>query len=517
MPSSSTPNAQISPPTWQRLVPWVAGVVALVLYVRTAAPGLTWAHYGADGGDFIAAAMTWGVPHPSGYPTYILLARFFTLLPLGGIAREFNLFSATMGAIAVAFTAVVTRHILTEDKRRQGPAWWPACGGGLAALILASSPAFWSQALITEVYTLHMAFVAILLALVTLPCQRKSLHWFTVGCAVGLGLGNHLTLALTLPGIAVLCWPRLDGRGRLAAVIGALVGLGVYAYVPIAARGQPPVNWGDASTLSGFGWLVSGRLYHRYALALSWASVGRRLLAALGLWREQFGLLGVALTFLGVWSWVEERRWRRLIGMGSIWLFTLLYAATYDTADSMLYLLPCYLVGAIWIASGAHWLARTLTAEIGIPARWGHLAVAVLLVVMPISNVARWYGPLDLSADSEAETWLQETMAALPENAVLVTLGDRHTFAMWYALYAQDSRPDLLVVDADLYVEPWYRAQVARQAGIASPPQTLPSLLQALAEERPAYASVNRIDLARRYRLTPAGPIWRLAEQGDQP
>jgi len=47
----------------------LAGLAALVLYARTLAPGLTWAHHAADGGDLLAAALTVGVPHPSGYPT----------------------------------------------------------------------------------------------------------------------------------------------------------------------------------------------------------------------------------------------------------------------------------------------------------------------------------------------------------------------------------------------------------------------------------------------------------------
>ena len=41
----------------------------------TAAPGLTWAHFGADGGDLLAAAAVHGIPHPPGYPLYLLLLR----------------------------------------------------------------------------------------------------------------------------------------------------------------------------------------------------------------------------------------------------------------------------------------------------------------------------------------------------------------------------------------------------------------------------------------------------------
>ncbi|MCB0097459.1 MAG: DUF2723 domain-containing protein, partial [Caldilineaceae bacterium] len=63
-----------------RLSPLVVLAVvglAFALYVATMAPGLTWANQGADGGELIAAARTNGVPHPPGYPLYILLLQLW--------------------------------------------------------------------------------------------------------------------------------------------------------------------------------------------------------------------------------------------------------------------------------------------------------------------------------------------------------------------------------------------------------------------------------------------------------
>ena len=54
--------------------------LSLALYVATAAPGLTWRNDSADGGELAAAAWTLGVAHPTGYPTYVLLARGFAVL-----------------------------------------------------------------------------------------------------------------------------------------------------------------------------------------------------------------------------------------------------------------------------------------------------------------------------------------------------------------------------------------------------------------------------------------------------
>src|ERR1044071_8657683 len=64
------------------------------VYLRTMAPGLTWANAGSDGGDLIAAAATGGVAHPGGYPLYLLLARLFQFIPVGAVAFRTNLLSA---------------------------------------------------------------------------------------------------------------------------------------------------------------------------------------------------------------------------------------------------------------------------------------------------------------------------------------------------------------------------------------------------------------------------------------
>src|SRR4030067_2379683 len=62
----------------------LSGLVSLsvaVLYVSIAPTRLSNANFGSDGGDLLAAILTQGIPHPSGYPTYTLLGQLFQYLP----------------------------------------------------------------------------------------------------------------------------------------------------------------------------------------------------------------------------------------------------------------------------------------------------------------------------------------------------------------------------------------------------------------------------------------------------
>ena len=75
--------------------------ISLVIYYMTVAPTTSfW-----DCGEFIASSYILGIPHPPGYPVYILLGRFFSLLPLSSdIAVRINLMSV-FGAVASVYMA----------------------------------------------------------------------------------------------------------------------------------------------------------------------------------------------------------------------------------------------------------------------------------------------------------------------------------------------------------------------------------------------------------------------------
>jgi hypothetical protein len=92
----------------------LAGLAALALYARTLAPGLTWAHHAADGGDLLAAALTAGVPHPSGYPIYQMLLRAAIVLFPGEPARAGNWLSALCAAVAVVLFADLAGRMLAQ-------------------------------------------------------------------------------------------------------------------------------------------------------------------------------------------------------------------------------------------------------------------------------------------------------------------------------------------------------------------------------------------------------------------
>jgi hypothetical protein len=402
----------------------------LGVYLATLAPGLTWANQGADGGDLIAAAATNGVAHPSGYPTYLMLARLFQFIPVGALALRTNLMSAVFAACA----ALVVYEIVINATRNPMASFASAYAFGLA-------PLFWSQAVITEVYTLHILFIAVLLLLSTHDSQR-----FLFGLIFGLGMGNHVTTIFLLP----LLFHK-EKKILLQRLAGIALGLTVYLSLPLRALSRPPVNWGNPVTLENFLWLVSGKLYQGQLFALTPAEVWERVQSAAALFLDQFGIVGLLIGFIGlVVYYVPTRLNRSLLWIA---LASVLFPLAYDTRDSFLYLLPAFLCFAIWIGAG---LANLMDSA----APRARSALALIFLALTLIRAGGHWSQVDASRDARAENFGAEIMANIPENAILFTKGDQATLTLWYFHYALKQRPDTALIATDLLQNEWYQETI---------------------------------------------------------
>ncbi|MEA3339294.1 MAG: DUF2723 domain-containing protein [Chloroflexota bacterium] len=439
------------------------GLIALTFYLATLAPGLTWAYDSADGGELAAAARTLGIPHPPGYPTYVLLAHLFTYLPVGEVATRTNLLSA----VCAAGTAAILAWTLARATRN----WCAALGAGLA---LAFSPLLWHQAVVTEVHTLNALFTALLLILAVYVSAappgtsggNRTLA-MALGATWGLSLGNHLTALFCAPLVILALW-RL-GRCGLWGMGGVVLGLLVYLYLPLRAAAEPPVNWGDPRTLARFWWMVSGGPYHQFVFSLPQAHLAQRLLAWLNLLARQFGWIGLPVLACGIaaLSALDPP----LLGATAATV-TLCsgFAIGYDTTDSYLYLIPSLVCLGLWLGLGLDLLLEALSAR---PRwAWGAGALAILL---PLA-AGIWRVPtVDLSDDRAADTFKTAILAPAPPKAILLSQEDGSTFALWYFQYGLGYRQDVVVIDLDLLGYEWYVAQIARQLLVSPPVEALRS------------------------------------------
>ncbi len=495
----------------------VVFAASLIVYLCTLAPGITWSHDGSDSGELVAAALVGGVPHPPGYPTYMLLAGVFARLPFAEPARGVNLLSALCAAGAAALTALNLARLL---PRPAGAPLFSAAALALsliAGLQLAFSPTLWSQAVIAEVYALHALLCAALLYLAGCVWEETDatrLRWrlWLLAFVWGLSLGNHLSAALLAPALGLLCvWrvaPRRPGwRGWLGAAGFLALGLALYLTLPARSVADPPINWGDPRNVQQLWWLVSGQVYRRYVFALPWAEAPMRLAAWLTLLRQQFTLAGVGLGLVGVWMlFVEQRRFAWL--MLAAYAPFVVYAVGYDTADSYVYLIPTYLVFTLWMGYGLWGVWRELARWQ--PARRWLWAPIALCILLPLLTLWRNWPAMDLHQDMQAGDYGRATLARLEPGALLLTDGDSPTFALWYAHYGLGLRPDVALVNVSLWAYPWYRVSLGRWYAGLGDAATVLDLIDAQRGRRAVYFNNADSPLAALYGWRAEGDLLRL-------
>ncbi len=466
--AGQTPQGLAAGSRLARVLPLILLCVVFAVYRVTLAPDLTWAHGGNDGGDLIAAAYRLGIPHPTGYPLYVLLGHLFTRLPCGTVAFRLHLMSATCAAVAVTFFFAWTRAEAFAADAESVP--WADIAALSVALLLAFSPLFWSQAIIAEVYALNALLAAAILYLLwQWETSGRSLLLPLLSFLYGLGLGNHLTLLLLLPGMLCLVWSSSHRAAipryvALAAAGAFLAGLGIYLYLPWRAAVDPWPNWGDPTTLRRFIWLVSGSLYRPYLFGLPMAEWPPRLMAWARHLLAQFGPCGVILGGLGLAVGMHEQRRVTIVMLLTFGLYTV-YALGYNTPDAWVNLIPAHILWASWMAGGTRYLLRRVVS-VTAPARAVVCAVLlVLLVLLPFWSFLQNLPRLNLSADREARDYMESAAQLLPRGAIVITGADAHTFALWYLQEVEQRRRDLTVLDRDLVRYEWYRAQIAAPAG----------------------------------------------------
>lgn len=501
-------------------VPVLLSGLAFLFYAATAAPGLTWANYGADGGDLLAAAMTNGVPHPTGYPLYILLLQGWLALlgwigPASDVAWRGNLFSSLAAAVSVGFTAYTARRLAPEG-----------IPGSVAALFVglawATAPLLWGQALITEVYGLHAALFTALGCLLLAARLAPRLRLLLTGLVLGLGLAHHLTILLLVP--AVLYWLATDQtrplrslQSWLLLVLGAAPGLLLYIRIPLVAALEPtpPVNWGHPVDFSGFWWLVSGAAYRRYLFAVP----AGELLGRAASWAQtitnQYTPVGFALILAGLYRW--DRLAPRLRNTVLWWIGPIsVYVINYNTADSVVYLLPLVWMMALLLPAGVVEIAEWLEGRL--PARpWRSWLLGATLV--GLIGLTGFRIPMySLRSDTQARTFLQGAIEVLEPNSLIFSSADRETFALWYGAWATSdllkAAPDAVLVNVALLQFDWYRVLLTHLypdlPGVQS--GTAAGIMTANVGHRPIFFS-EKVAPAQPDQLVPAGPIWRLSDQ----
>ncbi len=137
-------------------------------------------------------------------------------------------------------------------------------------------------------------------------------------------------------------------------------------------------------------------------------------------------------------------------------------------------LVGSFYVFAMWIGFGAYAIFDTIkkyiTPKIAVP-----LTIAVTLLGSPILLASENWDDHDRSNRYTAQSMAKMYLDSCEENAILFTIGDNDTFALWYAQDIEEYRTDVRTLNTSLFATDWYIDQMKRKAYKSAP---IPSQLE---------------------------------------
>ena len=127
-----------------------------------------------------------------------------------------------------------------------------------------------------------------------------------------------------------------------------------------------------------------------------------------------------------------------------------------------------FYVFALWIGFGVYGIYDVLKKYI--PNRLAAPIITMLcLILVPGILAANNWDDHDRSGKYTARAMAKMYLDSCAENAILFTIGDNDTFALWYAQEIEGYRTDVRVVNTSLFQTDWYIDQMKRKAYESDP------------------------------------------------
>jgi hypothetical protein len=471
----------------------------------------------------------------------------------------------------------------------------------IAALMFAFSLTHWQHAVIAEVYPLNVFLCGLIVLLLikwhdacvesgetpspdpshqgrginaATPTSHHPRLLYVIALLFGLGFGNHQTISLLFfaAGFLVLMTTLrilFDTKKLFLLLLFLMLGLSIYALIPIRAAQKPPINWGNPVTWRQFKWLVTREGYknknvpHGDALQTLWNELlgkeespsqqGRgtdeegivriyhtivrslflKQLSSFNPVRE-FGSIGVGLALLGM---LYALIFHRVIG------FTLLIAVLSmvsiitiitDAPEENIFLVehfhtPSYLLVAVWIGIGVMAIARLVLWVAGNNKNLQYVVVfmlAVSFLVLPGRQMLKNVGVVDRRRNYVAYDYAMNMLNSLKPNAILFTWGDSGAFPLWYLQIVEGRRPDVTLIHIPHLGTDWYVESLPPDLFFSPDPyhkyngdvfSILDEIVRKKVGLRPIYFDYSSAhSIALPYPLLPNGITYKVEMPGDK-
>ena len=187
-----------------RIIGGIVFIITFIVYALTVQPSVSfW-----DCGEFLAASYYLQVPHPPGAPLFLLIGRFFMMIPfVENLGLRMNYVSVLSTAFTSMFLYLIVVKLITFYKGKKPENLFEAISyygaGLLGGLTYSFLDTVWFNGVEAEVYAISMFFVSIITWLLLVWYEKaeeieNEKILLLVMYIIGLASGVHLLSVLAI-------------------------------------------------------------------------------------------------------------------------------------------------------------------------------------------------------------------------------------------------------------------------------------------------------------------------------
>src|SRR5690606_31062428 len=282
-------------------------------------------------------------------------------------------------------------------------------------------------------------------------------YWLGFAFVLGLSFTNHLSTLFLGIGTLYLYFALQGFNKESFKRIGIMaipftIGLSVYSYLLIRAD-NPILSWGNPHNLENLFNHVRGRQFSVWMFS-SFDNAEKQFGHFISNLPEEFFAVSLILIIPGLIALYNVSK-KFFIYTLLLFGFTVIYAINYDIYDINSYFLLAFVITAIWIAFGLYYVIQKLKDNSTVYAGISLVLVAITLYFN--------YPKADQSENYFVEEYTMNVFNSAPPNSIIISVQwDFWVSASMYYQFVKGIRPDIAVLDKELFRKSWYLTYVKK-------------------------------------------------------
>jgi hypothetical protein len=501
----------------------------------------------SDSAELLTSIYTLGVSHPTGYSFYTLLSHLVSRLGSpDSAAFRVNFLTGLYGSFALILLFLIMNNFfltfVKQDNLRRN-----ICIS--AALFIGFTISYWSQCVLTEVYSLEWLFLLGLIYVVLLwDKEERDNQLYIMSILLGAGFTHHLLTIILMPSLCFIFFFKIKKKilsipKTLFSLGFFLLGYSIVLYLPVRAAYKPVINWWNPVDVKSFINLLTGgqyqlmmfsdqinpsqhnemfpafvRFIYSFFQQLNMDIAGN---LAKGIIFYGLGLIYIILFFIGLIKLFQFSK-KLVVFILLITLVVVVVVTNYHIQDIDSYYTPGFMMIMVFIWIGFSSIIENIHARKTSRITINSLIFFpfILAFLINYSNVSP-YALYGKNIPLASRFYAVNTLKSVENNAIILTGGDYDIMPLWYGRYVLGINRGVTIFGTNFLSSSWYKSFFRNESypfSFRLSDQIFPSQAQ-FAEalvtniispnitNRPLYITYNEPAISSPYVLVPVANI----------